>query len=181
MFDVDTFLTECQAAGAESNPIGAIKEVLERAISKPDDIAAALPATRAEVVPLYVSDELSVLKAVWSPGMRFRPHNHLMWAAIGIYGGQEDNIFYRRSAGTIVESGGKQVGAGDVLLLGDDTIHAVENPLRSFAGGIHVYGGDLIGRPGRREWSDETLEEGPYDFERTRQYFEQQNALVADG
>jgi hypothetical protein len=31
-----------------------------------------------------------------------------------------------------------------VLLLGDEAIHAVANPRRSFTGSIHVYGGDLM-------------------------------------
>ena len=53
----------------------------------------------AELTTLYVSDELTVLKLVWAPGMWLQPHDHRMWAAIGIYGGQEDNTFYRRGGG----------------------------------------------------------------------------------
>ena len=32
-------------------------------------------------------------------GMALNPHEHRMWAVIGMYGGQEDNAFYRRAAG----------------------------------------------------------------------------------
>jgi predicted metal-dependent enzyme (double-stranded beta helix superfamily) len=110
--------------------------------------------------------------------MRFRPHNHLMWAAIGMYGGQEDNAFYRRIGTGLAESGGQQLRASDVLLLGADTIHAVTNPLRTFAGAIHVYGGDITTRVGRSEWDEERGEEIPYDFERTRRYFEAANELA---
>ena len=42
--------------------------------------------------------------------MRLYPHDHRMWAAIGIYQGREDNAFYRRpgpEARTLLESGGK--------------------------------------------------------------------------
>jgi predicted metal-dependent enzyme (double-stranded beta helix superfamily) len=28
--------------------------------------------------------------------MMVMPHNHHMWAIIGVYGGREDNIFWRR-------------------------------------------------------------------------------------
>ena len=52
---------------------------------------AGLPATRAELDPLHASERLRVLKVVWAPGMRFRPTNHLISAAIGLYGGREDN------------------------------------------------------------------------------------------
>jgi predicted metal-dependent enzyme (double-stranded beta helix superfamily) len=73
--------------------------------------------------------------------MHFRPHNHEMWACIGIFGGQEDNTFYRRAGGGLVESGGRSLATGDVALMGDDTIHAVTNPLAASAGTIHIYGG----------------------------------------
>jgi predicted metal-dependent enzyme (double-stranded beta helix superfamily) len=171
MFDIDDFISECLRAVTEDQPRHAVKEVLERATSSPEQVARALPATRAELVPLHTSPELSVLKVVWAPGMRFRPHDHLMWAAIGLYGGQEDNTFYRRSADGIVESGGRELQVGDVALLGDDTIHAVTNPRRTFTGAIHVYGGDITDRPGRSEWDDDTGEQVDYDFERTRDYF----------
>jgi predicted metal-dependent enzyme (double-stranded beta helix superfamily) len=176
MFDIDTFISDCLTARAEAEPRQAIKAVLDRTMARPAEIAAALPATRAEVTPLYTSDELSVLKAVWSPGMSFRPHNHLMWAAIGVYGGQEDNTFYRRVDNSIVMSGGKQLRPGDVTLLGDDTIHAVTNPTARFTGAIHVYGGDITQRPGRSEWDEETFDEVAYDFARVRRYFEATNA-----
>ena len=172
MFQVDDFLSDCVVASTAPEPRLALKEVLERAVRQPGQIAQQLPATRAEVVPLHVSDRLSVLKVVWAPGMRFRPHNHLMWAAIGLYGGQEDNTFYRRAGRGIVASGGRELQTGDVVLLGDDTIHAVENPRQAFTGAIHVYGGDITARPGRSEWEEATQVEVDYDFERIRRYFE---------
>lgn len=113
--------------------------------------------------------------------MSFRPHNHLMWAAIGVYGGQEDNTFYRRAGDSISMSEGKQLRTGEVTLLGDDTIHAVTNPLGRFTGAIHVYGGDITQRPGRSEWDEDTLDEIDYDFERVRRYFEDENAKPAPG
>jgi len=175
MFDVDDFVADCRAAVTRSDALGAVKEVLQRAMSEPAAVAKALPPERAEIVPLHVSPELTVLKVVWAPGMSFPPHNHLMWAAIGLYAGQEDNAFYRRAEGTIHESGGRQIRARDVALLGPDTIHAVTNPLQSFTGAIHVYGGDLPHTAGRSEWTEQTFEEIAYDFERTLRYFEAAN------
>lgn len=179
MFDIDELITQCTAAIAEDEPRRAVKEALERALRDPAAIAAALPAERAGIAPLYAADDLSVLHVVWAPGMRFRPHNHLMWAAIGIYGGQEDNTFYRRHGSGLTESGGQELRERDVALLGDDTIHAVANPRRTFTGAIHIYGGDITTRSGRREWDDDTFAEGPYDFERTRRYFEAANTAPA--
>ena len=180
MFDVDQFVSDLRAARAEADHRLAIKEIVERAVRNPEQVAQALPATRAELVPLYTADDLSVLKVVWAPGMRFRPHNHLMWATIGLYGGQEDNTFYRRSGPGLglVESGGRELRTADVVLLGDDTIHAVTNPRATFTGAIHVYGGDITRRPGRSEWDEETMDEVSYDFVRTKQYFEDANAVL---
>lgn len=176
MFDIDEFVGDCRTALAEDDPRPAIKELLERAVASPEELARALPATRAEIVPLHASDDLSVIKVIWAPGMSIRPHNHLMWAAIGLYGGQEDNTFYRRSGPSIEMSGGRELRTGDVALLGVNTIHAVANPTKSYTGAIHIYGGDFPRRTGRSEWDPETLEEVPYDFERTKRNFESANA-----
>ena len=156
MFDVDEFVHDCRAALEESQPALAVKAILERAMCDTKLVAAALPAQRAEIVPLHVSPELTVLKVVWAPGMSFRPHNHLVWAAIGLYGGQENNVFYRRSEGGLAVSGARELRTGEVALLGDSTIHAVTNPLQAFTGALHVYGGNLPSLQGRSEWDDET-------------------------
>ncbi|HEX6167545.1 MAG TPA: hypothetical protein VFZ30_12200, partial [Acidimicrobiales bacterium] len=153
-------------------PLAAIKEVLARAVSAPENVARVLPMQRAELVPLLAEPDVTVLKVVWAPRMRIPAHNHLMWAAIGLYGGQENNTFYRRSESGITESGGRQLRTGDVALLGDDAIHAVENPRRTFTGAIHVYGGDITTRPGRSEWDEDAGREVEYNFERTRRYFQ---------
>ena len=171
MFDIDDFVARCVEAIGESEPRGAVKEVLQRALADAGDVADALPAERGELRPLYVSDELTVVKVVWAPGMRFRPHNHLMWAAIGLYGGQEDNVFYRDTPDGLVVSGCRQLRTGDVALLGDDVIHAVVNPRRTYTGAIHVYGGNITATPGRSEWDDDSGQELPYDFVRTQEYF----------
>ena len=176
MFDVDEFLGECIRANEEDKPHVAIKELLERAMSEPAALAAALPPERAEITPLHASPELTVLKVVWTPGMTFRPHNHAMWAAIGIYTGGEDNEFFRRDGPGLVPSGGRSLDVGDTVLLGGDVIHAVTNPTSEHAGAIHIYGGDLFGAV-RSEWDPETFEEQQYDVPAAIQYFEGQNRL----
>ena len=72
-------------------------------------------------------------------------------------------------------SGGKELHERDVALLGDDTIHAVTNPRRTYTGAIHIYGGDFFTQP-RSEFDPETLEERPYDVERALAMFEAANA-----
>jgi predicted metal-dependent enzyme (double-stranded beta helix superfamily) len=176
MFDVDEFLDDCIRANQEDKPQLAIKELLERAMSEPSAVASALPPDRATITSLHVSPELTVLKVVWTPGMYFRPHDHAMWAAIGIYTGGEENEFFRRDGVGLVPSGGRSLHVGDTVLLGSDTVHAVTNPTNEHAGAIHIYGGDLFGAV-RSEWDPETFDEQPYDVPAAIQYFEDQNRL----
>ena len=170
MFDVDVFIDDCKQALKATEPRRAIRETLSRATAEPSAVTAALDHDTGALTPLYRGDDLTILNVVWSPGMVLRPHDHRMWACIGIYAGQEDNAFFRRDHGTITTSGGKELHERDVLLLGDDAIHSVTNPLRSCTGAIHVYGGDFFAQP-RSQWDPETFEEQPYDIDAVLKQF----------
>jgi predicted metal-dependent enzyme (double-stranded beta helix superfamily) len=167
--DRDELVACCMTALEEAEPRIAVKEVLERAVH---DIPAEVEKPGSGWLDIwYLSSTLTVLNAVWPPGMTLYPHDHRMWAAIGIYGGQENNTFYRRGDGRLVASGGRELRQQDVVLLGDDTIHAVHNPLRRYTGAIHVYGGDFV-NSARSQWDPETLLEEPYDLVAVRALFD---------
>jgi predicted metal-dependent enzyme (double-stranded beta helix superfamily) len=174
MFDVDEFVAACQKAQAETEPRRAIKEVLRRAVSRPGEVAEALRAQEGGITLLHSAPDLTVLHVVWAPHMSIYPHDHRMWAAIGIYAGQEDNAFYRRVGTTLTESGGKELATGDVIVLGDDTVHGVTNPKDHLTGAIHVYGGDFVNQA-RSQWGPGPLEERPYDIAETQRLFADAN------
>jgi predicted metal-dependent enzyme (double-stranded beta helix superfamily) len=174
MFDVDTFVAECQAARDEDDALPAVREVLERALRDPAALADALPPDRAGITRLFVSDTLTVLKFVWGPGMTLGPHDHRMWAAIGIYTGGEDNSFFRRDGDSIVDAGGRSLRPGETCLLGRDVVHSVHNPSTDHAGAIHVYGGDFFAAE-RSEWHGPPYVEHPFDLARTLELFEAAN------
>jgi predicted metal-dependent enzyme (double-stranded beta helix superfamily) len=174
MFDLDEFLASCSAARAETEPRRAIKEVLADAVSRPGEVADALQPAAGGFTVLSGGPDLTVLHVVWAPHMNIYPHDHRMWAAIAIYAGQEDNAFYRRSGTTLTESGGKQLTTGDVVVLGDDTVHGVTNPKDHLTGAIHVYGGDFVHQP-RSQWGPGDLEERPYDIEEALRQFTDAN------
>lgn len=163
MFDVDVFVAECESALEETQPMLAIKGILERAIARPTEVAAALKAD-AGVAVLHRDEKLTVVSVVVPPGLPASlPHDHRMWALVGIYGGQENNQFFRRDAKGLVESGGRSITTSEALAMGDDTIHAIRNPLdHSSLAAIHVYGGDLIGAE-RSMWTKPDFTEMPYD------------------
>lgn len=175
MFEIERFIAECVAALKESSPELAIKEIVERTVSRPGEVEKALGTPRwAEIGTVYRSPELTILNIIWAPGMYLYPHDHRMWAVIGLYGGREDNVFYRRTAQGLAPAGTKDLEAAETILLGKTVIHAVTNPLRNFTGAIHVYGGDFFGVP-RSEWDPETLEERPYDVEKAKRVFLEAN------
>ena len=173
MFDLDEFIADCVAARREANAVVAVKEVLDRALTQHEAIADVLLAKEAELVPLYTSADMTILKVVWGPGMQAPPHDHLMWAVNGIYGGGEDNVFYRRSPDGLVQSGGRRIEVGTSAMLGADVIHSVTNVNgRSCTGSIHVYGGDYM-RTQRSMWDPDTLEEQPADGDTISRMFDE--------
>jgi predicted metal-dependent enzyme (double-stranded beta helix superfamily) len=178
MFDLDDLLARCRAARDEGEPRRAVREVLDRALAAPTEVGEVMAPTEAGFTLLHHDDDLTVAHVVWAPGMEIYPHDHAMWAVIGIYDGQEDNAFFRRTApgeGTLVESGGKQLATGDTVVLGDDTIHAITNPRQHLTGAIHVYGGDFVNQP-RSQWGPGPREERPYTYESTTRLFAEANA-----
>ena len=181
MFDLDRFIEDCRAAVLEDPSHRAAREVLARANSDPGEILAALgEPTRAGVTPLCKSGTLTILNVVWGKRMTIMPHNHRMWAVIGVYTGREDNIFWRRvedQAGGLIEAAGaKSLGERCAEPLGRDVIHSVTNPLARLTAAIHVYGGDFYGAR-RSDWDPENLLEREYDFALHRQMFEEANAV----
>ena len=177
-FDLDTFVEECRAALGESEPLLAIKAVLTRAVAAPAEVQAALPATCAELAVLHSSAELTVMKAVWAPRMALPPHNHLMWGALGVYGGKEDNRFFRRDGDALSQVGGKEMDEGDVALLGADVIHSVTNPrTQAFTSAIHVYGGDFMHKQ-RSVWPGSPPAEQPATGETMQRYFTEANSAM---
>ena len=101
MFELDSLIADCRDAVASDPGHKAIAELVARAVSDPAEVLKKLgEPERAGVYALHRSDTLTVLNVVWGPMMTLMPHNHEMWAVIGIYTGREDNIFWRRIDGT---------------------------------------------------------------------------------
>jgi predicted metal-dependent enzyme (double-stranded beta helix superfamily) len=176
MFDTDTLVGDClQAVRTEKDPQRAVREILVRTLEKPAPVAKAIGKDEGGIHIIFSSPELTVLNAIWAPNMRLYPHDHQMWACIGIYGGVEDNTMFKRGPERIVPAGGRAIRESEVLALGTDAIHAVANPERRFTGAIHIYGGDFINQP-RSQWDPDTLMEQPYDLQEVRRLFAQANA-----
>ena len=175
MFDLDSFIAACQNALEEHLPTLAVKEILEHAISDCAGMENALGEPHeAKIDTLHQSSKLTILNVIWAPEMVIQPHDHRMWAIIGVYGGKEDNTFYHRSPQGLTVSGINHLNMTEAAIMGKSAIHSVRNPLGQFTGAIHIYGGDFFTVP-RSEWDPVTFEERPYDGEKTRELFREAN------
>jgi len=182
VFDLEQFVADCRSALAQDRSSIAIRDIVARAVSDPAALIACIgEPSRAEIKRLYHSPELTVLNVVWAPKMTIFPHDHTMWAVIGIYGGREDNVFWRRlpdNPHRVEAAGAKSLCNKDAVVLGADAIHSVTNPIAKLTGAIHVYGGDFFGA-GRSEWDPESLLERPCDPQRIVQIFDEENRRFA--
>jgi predicted metal-dependent enzyme (double-stranded beta helix superfamily) len=182
MFELDRFIADCCAARAGDNSHRLVREVVSQAVSDPAAILNALgEPKRGMLQPLYRSAELTILNIIWAPYMTLMPHNHQMWAVIGLYTGREDNIFWRRGTtnGKLEAVGAKALCAGDAEPLGRNIIHSVTNPIPRLTAAIHVYGGDFFAAD-RSEWDPETLNEQKWDPNRVVRRFEEANAVFGN-
>lgn len=181
MFDLDQFVADCRDALAADKSHKLVREVVRRAVADPRGVLKALgEPTRGAIKTLCRSDDLTILNVIWAPYMTLMPHNHNMWAVIGIYTGREDNIFWRRVPGGhahLEAAGAKALSQRDAEPLGRDIIHSVTNPIPRLTGAIHVYGGDFFAAE-RSEWDAETLEEQRWDAERAVRRFEEANRIM---
>jgi predicted metal-dependent enzyme (double-stranded beta helix superfamily) len=138
-------VTECQDAAASVDAAAAVGEVVATAIDDAAAIDASLGAEfTGEATTLFSSADLTVQRIQWPPGIESPAHEHRMWAVVGVYKGLEDNRIYRRSSSGIEASDDRPLAEGEVLVLGDDAIHSVQNPLHTRTAGLHVYGGDIL-------------------------------------
>ena len=183
MFELDSFISDCRAALKQDPSLNYVHEITRRAVSDPAAVLKGLgePA-RAGIQTLFRSDSLTILNVIWGPHMTLFPHNHQMWAVIGIYTGREDNIFWRRVPGSptgkLEAAGARALREKDAEPLGHNIIHSVTNPIPRLTGAIHVYGGDYFA-PGRSEWDPESLLEQPCNVDRILRQFEESNAIYA--
>lgn len=171
MFEKDRFIQDCVMAVKEGQ--AAVREVVQAAVADPNSIISELgEPEHAGITPLYKDPNLTIINFAWAPCMSLMPHNHQMFAVIGIYSGREDNVFWKRNESSIEAAGAKSLGVGDVATLGKNIIHSVINPIGKMTTAIHVYGGDFFdpAEP-RSEWDYETLSERPWDIDKVKAQF----------
>ncbi len=168
MFDRERFTERCLEALKERSAQKAVLEIVRETVSAPADVVGGLGVpSKAGTEVIFRSDDLTILNVTWAPKMAIYPHNHNTWAVIGIYGGLEDNSFYKRRAdgNGLDRVNGRSLAVEETVSLGPDVIHAIANPAMQYTGALHVYGGDFFAIP-RSEWDTPEAQEQPYSVER---------------
>jgi predicted metal-dependent enzyme (double-stranded beta helix superfamily) len=174
--DLERLIQDCRSMLTLQDPARSVHHVVAMAVSTPAAVTAMLgtPA-RGGMHTIHHSHDLTILNIVWAPGMAIMPHDHRMWSVIGIYGGCEDNLFWRRVPhdrhGRIEPTDVRTLSQGEAVVLAADVIHSVRSPASGFTAAIHVYGGDFFGAR-RSEWDLDSLSERPFDAEHARRLFE---------
>jgi predicted metal-dependent enzyme (double-stranded beta helix superfamily) len=127
-FEKERFIQDCIEAVKEGQ--AAIRGVVQSVVSDPAGVISELGVPEhAGITPLYKDSGLTILNFAWAPCMSLMPHNHQMFAVIGIYSGREDNVFWKRNETGIEAAGAKSLGVGDVATLGKNIIHSVLDPI----------------------------------------------------
>jgi 3-mercaptopropionate dioxygenase len=110
----------------------------------------------------------SIIGGVWKPGQTTPIHDHLTWALVGVYSGQERETLYRRTDDKTdpryakLEKLSERVNTnGHVTVLNHNGIHKVDNVSPEPTQSIHVYGRD-IGNTERHSYDPLTGEIGRF-------------------
>ena len=112
MFAIDQLVADCRRASPRTSPRSRCATYSNGRLRHPPRGRGVRRRGRAGSTSSTVARSHGAACGVGAAACGCIPHNHQMWAAIGIYGGQEDNTFYRRDPDdrrSLIESGGKQL------------------------------------------------------------------------
>ncbi|QMU58828.1 MAG: hypothetical protein GKR98_11865 [Boseongicola sp.] len=143
-FDLDKLVNDLRGAATGANANGAIKDILKKTVSEPEQLSKMMPDFEENDVILFEDETISIWHCRFMPGHTVPAHDHQMLATIGVYRGAERNEFYETDdTGAMHKVSEVQLTAGNVLQIGPDAIHAVGCDSPEPCCGIHVYLGEL--------------------------------------
>ena len=139
----------------ESEILRSVKPLLEKLIQTDGSIPEAAFAPRKDrfamnLIHMPKDEMFSIIGGVWYPGQTTPIHDHLTWALIGVYDGEEREALFRRTddgsntkTAKIEKVSEKINKKGHVTVLGQRGIHRVDNISDKPTTSIHVYGRDI--------------------------------------
>ena len=155
----EEFVAQCRACVDRGDPPEAIAALMKTALAA----QATGGGGWGREVLLHRAPDLFIVDLTLEAHDRSPIHDHGTWAVIGVSSGCEIESFHVREGDRLRFEREVALRPGDTIVLGEATIHAIENPLDGPTRGLHVYGRDIGARGSRRMWHPESGEEQPYD------------------
>jgi len=158
---------------SESEILLHLKPALEKLVSSPASVPAKAFTPRKDrfamtLIQMPQDEAYSIIGGVWHPGQTTPIHDHLTWAIIGVYEGEEREALFRRTDDgsnpelAKVQQVSERVNKkGHVTVLGHSGIHRVDNISLKPALSVHIYGRD-IGNTERHSYDPVTGEIGRF-------------------
>ncbi len=168
--DVDRVIREYST---EAEILLHLKRVLEQLVSSPASVPAKAFTPRKDrfamnLLQMPEDEAYSIIGGVWHPGQTTPIHDHLTWALIGVYEGEEREALFRRTDDSSnpklakIQQVSERVNKkGHVTVLGHSGIHRVDNISLKPTTSVHVYGRD-IGNAERHSYDPVTGEIGRF-------------------
>lgn len=159
---LDDFITELRTA-RRNHDLLAAEDLVRQAVNE-RPLAGELGDPCTSRI-LHAEPGLLVLHAVVMPEYCTAPHDHKAWSLVGVYEGEESNVFYERlpDSHQIQRTGGRTITKGDVLILDEGAIHSIANSRRKHLMALHVYGANIFALE-RSAWDQDGLHEERFDF-----------------
>lgn len=142
-FTYGAFVASVREAVRQDETGDALAKVMADTLADPAAVAKTVPPQDEDEIHLFEDEAVSIWSCRFQPDVVMPAHEHKMPAWIGVFAGAEKNIIYKREGGGLEEVRTTVVRPGELLMIGDDQIHAVtaEGPEPSHA--LHVYLGPL--------------------------------------
>ncbi len=150
--DVDRVI---RGYSSESEILLHLKPVLEKLVGSPGSVPAKAFTPRKDrfamnLLQMPEDEAYSIIGGVWHPGQTTPIHDHLTWALIGVYEGEEREALFRRTddgsdpkLAKIQQVSETVHKKGHATVLGHRGIHRVDNISLKPTLSVHVYGRDI--------------------------------------
>ncbi len=144
-----------RTASSESDILRQLKPKMEELLRTPGAVPPDAFAPREDRFAnnlLYrpADKAFSIMGGNWAPGQTTPIHDHLTWAVVGVYEGEERESIFRRTddgldprRATLALASERVNAKGHVTVLGHAGIHRIDNVSARPSCSVHVYGRDI--------------------------------------
>ena len=150
--DVGTIV---RSAPSEAELLRALKPKMEKLLRSPGSVPEEAFTPRKDrfantLLHRPPDKAFSITGGTWAPGQTTPIHDHLTWAVVGVYEGEERESIFRRTddgsdpARATLELASERINRrGHVTVLGEKGIHRIDNVSARPSHSVHVYGRDI--------------------------------------